>query len=287
MKLLVPLAAVATTAVLAQDLKAAKGKWKSNQKAKKAREALEDYVQLVLDDSEGEPMAAHFANALRAKAATEGLPAHVLKQIKNLNSPGVRELNCKNEECRIPLTLRGIWGYGCWCNFGAALTTGAGTPVSPFDAICQSMQGCLRCARRDGIDGGYDCDPKEHDYHASFRFIPSDTSMAGDCASANPDDTCGTHLCTCELQLINDLLETIWSGVVYSDEFMHNKGFDPEANCPSGGPNADQHCCGKYPWRWPYSGDSKDCCVSVQEIFNPLSQHCCDEGIKDLGELCV
>lgn len=287
MKLLIPLAAVAIPMVLSQDEKAGKGNWKANRTAKKQREALEDYVQLILDDSDGEPMAAHFAAALRAKANAEGIPFHVMKMIKNMGNASARELNCRDEDCKVPLTLRGIWNYGCWCNFGSQLTTGAGAPVSHFDGLCQSMQSCLRCARRDGIEDGYECDPKSHEYHSSFTFTPSIESLAGDCEDANPDDPCGTHMCTCELQLIADLLESIWSGVTYSNEFLHENGFDMEANCPSGSQNGDQTCCGSYPWRAPFSGSTKDCCTSVEEIFNPLAQQCCDEGVKDLGELCA
>merc|ERR1712048_1317623 len=38
-------------------------------------------------------------------------------------------LNCGGGECTVPITLQGLWGYGCHCNFGGELMTGHGTPV--------------------------------------------------------------------------------------------------------------------------------------------------------------
>ena len=49
------------------------------------------------------------------------------------------DFNCEDKECDVGLDLRGLWGYGCWCNFGGSLTNGKGTPVSKHDEACKRM----------------------------------------------------------------------------------------------------------------------------------------------------
>lgn len=291
MKLLVSLAAVMTVhaqmRVPDSDGPSLRGgRREKNKERASTRAAISQYVRMVVTELKDEPMAVLFAKAIQDKASREGIPEHLLQEIENLNNPKAtaRELNCRDPSCKIPLGLRGIWNYGCWCNFGDALTTGAGTPVSPHDYACQSMQQCLRCSRRDGIEDGYECDPKTVDYKAQFRFMPSMESLMGDCSSFNPADPCGTHLCTCELQLIADILELVWSGVVYDKSFLHSEGWNHMEMCATAGVNADQQCCGGYPRRTPYNAESKDCCL--EEIFSPLSQQCCATGVKDVGEFC-
>ena len=42
----------------------------------------------------------------------------------NPNVGSLRTINrnyCENGVCEIPISLHGLWGYGCWCNFGESL----------------------------------------------------------------------------------------------------------------------------------------------------------------------
>merc|ERR1711981_1478769 len=95
-------------------------------------------------------------------------PAHVVEMMaKRIDQDPFdenRSAFCEGGVCQAPLGLQGIWGYGCWCNFGAALMTGRATPVNKFDEICRDMQLCLRCAVRDSVIDGYGCDPKTKSY---------------------------------------------------------------------------------------------------------------------------
>lgn len=75
------------------------------------------------------------------------------------------DYNCDDNECDVPLNLRGIWGYGCYCNFGNKLTQGKGAPVNNEDSICKRMQLCLRCAEMDGREGGYYCNARTTTYN--------------------------------------------------------------------------------------------------------------------------
>merc|ERR1712098_951217 len=113
----------------------------------------------------------------------------------------LRSLNsnvCQNGTCQIPLSLDGIWGYGCWCNFGYDLMQGKGKPVNEFDAVCKSLQLCLRCARMDGDTDGYTCDPSTQGYNAYFSWMPQTNGILADCTEKNPGDFCAQHSCSCE-----------------------------------------------------------------------------------------
>ena len=63
--------------------------------------------------------------------------------------------HCEDGDCVVPFGLDRIWGYGCWCHFGADLMVGHGQPQNVFDAICKDLQLCSRCAKYDGKVEGY------------------------------------------------------------------------------------------------------------------------------------
>merc|ERR1711981_42233 len=188
--------------------------------------------------------------------------------------------------CQSPVNLEGIWGYGCWCNFGTELLTGSYQPVNKFDAICKDLQLCLRCAKMDGDNDGYECNPKTKVYNTTFSWWPSKESLEGECSKINDGDACGTHCCSCEVDMINELISTIWAMHVYEPEFKHPQ-FDREANCPTNPQGTLLDCCGYYPDRFPYSPVSRQCCENSQTLYNPLQKECCTggEGVYQIG-LC-
>ena len=127
-------------------------------------------------------------------------------------------LGCKGENCVIPQGLNGIWNYGCWCNFGHRLMDGKGEAVNRHDQLCQRMQLCLRCAKMDGETFGYDCNPKSQDFVAAFAFHDEDLVAA--CSRTNPSNPCARDTCTCQMNLVEGLVELIWDGYIYDQELL-------------------------------------------------------------------
>jgi len=220
---------------------------------------------------------------------TDFVPTVADKILEN-NDRG--SLNCQNGKCKVPISLSGIWGYGCWCNFGNDLLEGSGMPVNKHDKICQDLQFCLRCAKMDAEDDGtYTCDPKTDRFNAGFSF--GKRKLSAECKKKNNKEPCPTHLCMCEMTLIGELIALIWEGYTYDPQYRHAKiggNFDPEKYCliiTPIGPTAKE-CCGAYPKRAPFSvGTSTACCDSNNgELYNDISEHCCPTGVKQIGEFC-
>jgi len=233
--------------------------------------------------------------AIRDRAEREKPSREVVKFLEQYlaidpSSTQDRELNCQDANCKVPITLSGIWGYGCWCNFGVDLMKGNGLPMNEFDNVCKNMQLCLRCARMDGTDENEECDPKTQDYNAAFSWFPTQNSLGSDCSSQNNNHKCSSRVCTCEIQLINDLMNLIWSGIRYSPIYQTSTNpsgtgtFSQNTECEiTNGPNSDIQCCGKYPFRYTYNNLEKDCCEASQEVFNPVSEECCPNGVQPFG----
>jgi len=215
-----------------------------------------------------------------------------------MRSAGV-DWNCHDDECDIPMTLKGIWGYGCWCNFGSDLMKGKGTPVNPHDKVCQDMQLCLRCAEMDGVAGNYGCNVKTQEYNSLLALgvnglSDNENSINSGCSTLNGNDKCAAHVCTCEIQMINDLLALVWQGYTHDMNPRHpdnpfGGSFDWEAQCyidPTG--EIVKECCGKYPFRFPFNTVNKECCEKGGEYrtYNPLDQQCCASGVKKVGDAC-
>lgn len=219
--------------------------------------------------------------------------------IESSQAPGVRSgnsgLNCQDSQCDVAMDLRGIWGYGCWCNFGSHLMNGKGAAASPHDAACKNMQLCLRCAEMDGKHGGYDCNPRVTSYNASLG-MPSSSKQNGNvnsinagCSVQNIGDKCATHVCTCEIQLINDILELVWSGNRHDASPRHPENpfggsFDVQANCVANPGIAELDCCGRYPERYPFNSLVQSCCDATKQLYNPFDKVCCDDGLRNLGD---
>ena len=207
------------------------------------------------------------------------------------------DYNCDDTECDVPLDLRGVWNYGCYCNFGSELTTGKGAPVNAEDSVCKRMQLCLRCAELDAQEGGYLCDTKSVTYNStlgqsSYGMNTNANSFNSGCQLQNPNDPCAAHVCTCEMQLINEFLQIFWSGKMHDPSPRHpdnpyGGSFDQEATCVTTPGVTERDCCGKYPFRWTFNSVVKECCEAVQEIYNPLNAVCCADGVKAIGGGCA
>ena len=211
------------------------------------------------------------------------------------------DFNCHDAECDIPITLKGIWGYGCWCNFGSSLLQGRGTPVDAHDAVCRDMQLCLRCAEMDSVEGNYACDVKRAEYNSVLsqstylgNVNDNEHSINSQCSEINENNFCGTHICTCEVQLINDLLELVWQFYTHDSAPRHPSNpyggsFDYESSCQKPPPGTSElKCCGKYPYRFPYNSNNKDCCEvpenKVYQAYHPFEEVCCADGVKRVDE---
>lgn len=207
--------------------------------------------------------------------------------------PSMKAINsniCNEGSCQVPITLSGIWGYGCWCNFGYNLLEGQGKPVNEYDNICKKMQMCLRCSRLDGKTDGHHCNPKTQNYNADFGWMPGNEAILADCTLNNPEDVCAQHVCSCELALINDLLNLMWSGVIFDAQFKHVNGWNPnedgKCEATASGDGRLKSCCGWYPDRSPYGGDI-ECCEDVQARYNPYVHTCCGKlGVFGIGTGC-
>merc|ERR1712004_111666 len=174
-----------------------------------------------------------------------------------------RSSNCPEPTgCNTAWDLTGIWGYGCWCNLDAEngeLTTGSGTPVNEFDAVCQKLQLCLRCAKFD--NGG--CDPNVDDYNNK-----SGSDFLNRCTEANPNDGCGRSLCCCHSQFFSDLLGLLWSNAVYDPLQLHaNPNWDQSVCDVRANPDSEMDCCGEYPARFPFNTNAKTCCADGRTIY--------------------
>jgi len=271
------------------------GKNKVIRRLQKAVDAsVDSEMRQIMADSGWGQMADTFIKMFMAKArqsdpATQSnLLEYVVKSMSTDSSE--RNLNCASATCDVPINLRGVWGYGCWCYFGDDLTQGRGNPVNPHDSACERMQQCLRCSRMDGVNGGYNCDPKTQLYSAAFFPITSTTSVGSGCSAQNPGDLCGAHICTCEMEFLNELLELIWTGYVYDPSFTHPNNpsggtFDADANCPINNPgDTDTECCGVYPYRYPYNIFERECCNVANSSYSPFEYQCCSTGLQLISD---
>jgi len=232
------------------------------------------------------------AAILRAAAESVMKTKHIPSEFQAIiDDQASRNLNCVDHRCHVPISLKGIWHYGCWCNFGNDLLEGNGMPMNKHDELCQNMQLCLRCAKMDAEDDGtYTCDPKNDRFNAAFRF--GRKKLGSDCKKRNSGDTCGVHLCMCEMTLIADLIALIWEGYTYDPQYLHKKmggTFSPSKYCLTStatGPTTKE-CCGSYPTRFPYSvGGTTECCNNNGYLYNSISEHCCSDSVKQLGDPC-
>jgi hypothetical protein len=245
-------------------------------------------------ESTGDSLKVAFAKAVKARmdAEPEGVPdslqTEMLMSLAYGSIGGDRSVYCTDAVCNAPLTLQGIWGYGCWCHFDTDIMNGNGPPVNGFDAICMQMQKCLRCASQ---DGGASCNPKDTSttYSADYQWNVVTQDIEADCTAQNPGDECAEHMCTCELNLIAGVMGALWSGQTYDATYLHDNGFDFQSECPNAGSIAsEKSCCGYYdaaPFRRPYVADTHSCCEVDQQTYNDATQECCPgSGVQAIGD---
>merc|ERR1719213_1436844 len=101
------------------------------------------------------------------------------------------------------------------------------------------MQLCLRCAQVDGMDNGYECDPKSHQYEVDISAVLTapdpDAMIAETCTLENPNDTCVQNLCMCDMEMIKSVIDLLWDEIPSEKEtYLHENGFDVTENCVSG-----------------------------------------------------
>jgi len=204
---------------------------------------------------------------------------------------GKSNLGINTDKALIPLPLQAIWGYGCWCNFGASLMTGSGEPVNFLDGFCKNMQLCLKCGVIDSkncpdAENNFEvCDPKTQDYAAEFSKLPSAESILADCTDLNAGNECAINSCCCELKLIADIISLITSSQVFDPNYKHSLGsFNPNESCGPNTPNgygngSNKDCCGEYPFRFPYKTNKMNCCIEDDTIYNPMMYTCCPFGV--------
>jgi len=274
-----------------------KGKNKSTNKDSKRQKAVINQVinyfsDMETDDAHSAQLKKLFEDGIKKRI--RDTPKNELKATEQALDAlyasidgSARNLNCAGPNCNVPLTLSGLFGYGCWCNLGADVLQGRGQPVNPHDSACERLQSCLRCAKMDGADGGYGCDPRSITYNAAFSINTNNAQLASSCLSQNNGDFCGAHVCTCEIQFINEILDLVFQQYVYDPAFAHpaiGGTFDADANCGNVLPGSGEiECCGGFPARYPYNINDKDCCAVDGIIFNPFEFVCCTNGVQSIS----
>lgn len=197
-----------------------------------------------------------------------------------------RGLDCVG--CTVPLDLRDLMEYGCWCNMGPRLTEGQSAPLDKFDEACKSLQFCMRCTMMDNAELASPedvCDPKLNLYNVPFFFFGT---LEQSCGLVNALSTCNTRFCMCQTQWVWTVLDLSLLGETVREDLMQsNVNFDYETSCPvSGNPNGsgskDLMCCGNYPYRTPYNAVRLECCDN-SAVYNPNVSACCTDGVKTIG----
>ena len=200
-----------------------------------------------------------------------------------------RNADCPPGGCSSAFDMAGIDGYGCWCNLGNDLTKGSGPVQNEVDEICKNFQLCLRCARWDGYDQGYGCNPITDEY------ITLGNSALHDCYANNEGDDCGMSICSCSINFT-----LVWeTSFTYDDSLLHSNGFNTKV-CKSdvydNGNDVELGCCGWYPDRVPYNvlAAEKACCEKstfidiTPRLYNPVTHQCCAQGqVLSLGDTCA
>lgn len=244
----------------------------------------------------GPEITAAFVDAIWQKANGDinNMPPVVL-QAAGVNDGLTRStLSCRDEDCTVPINLEGLWGYGCWCHFGADLMRGHGDPQNDHDTICMDLQNCLRCIQIDEVPatvGGGICNPKSSTFQLGASFFSGEQALMTECGAANSGNDCGKFSCVCEMNFIAALVDKMFEGYVYDASFKHDDAggsWNFEDNCitPHATAPKTKECCGNYPSRVPFYIENRSCCEATQELYSEVSHNCCDDGVKAVGEVC-
>lgn len=198
-------------------------------------------------------------------------------------APDNRGLSCVG--CTVPLDLRDLFHYGCWCNLAGDLMQGQSGTLDPFDVACRDLQECLRCVVIDNGGDKTDCDPRVNLYQVPFFFFGG---LENSCSLVNAAHTCNTRFCMCQVQWVNTVLDLSFHGHTVDGSLDHGDAdFDYESACPVGeGHHGTREvaCCGEYPGRFPFNDAHLDCCATDATVFNPNTLVCCaNGGVQTIG----
>merc|ERR1739848_470448 len=112
------------------------------------------YVTMITRNEDLDRKTLLYLEALQQKAQFVELPDHIFYPAMDyLSGAQDRALDCTGgSPCNVPISLRILHAYGCWCNLGEDLTKGHGDPMDGYDDACKYLQLCLRCVLRDTKD---------------------------------------------------------------------------------------------------------------------------------------
>ena len=197
-------------------------------------------------------------------------------------APSNRGLSCVG--CTVPLDLRDLFHYGCWCNLAGDLLQGQSGTLDPFDVACRDLQECLRCTIIDNGGDKTNCDPRVNPYQVPFFFFMP--TLRENCDLVN-SARCDSSFCMCQVHWVNTVLDLSFQGHTVDNSLDHSDpSFDYESACEVGeGHHGTREvaCCGDYPGRFPFNDAHLDCCDNDATVFNPNTLVCCSNGVQTIG----
>lgn len=220
----------------------------------------------------------HGVEAASGSTATGGGGGGFLNNLSILNVG--RSLNCVG--CTVPLDLRDLFHYGCWCNLGPSLLQGQSKPLDEFDNACKALQNCMRCVIVDNDNVQQGCDPKVNLYQVPFFFFGG---LKNSCEAVNGNtEGCNSRFCMCQVTWVNTVLDLSFQGKLVNP-INDQSNFDYDQTCPVGsiGGPVEKECCGEYPARAVYNSLSSKCCLPVGLTYSDVTQMCCGDSVGSIG----
>lgn len=164
--------------------------------------------------------------------------------------------------------------YGCWCFPRGQLIMGYGQPVDDIDNTCRNHQLCLHCVK---MDTNHECDGNMQPYRVFGQIYQNGRRLL----CKDPPGSCAWLACQCDVNMVTTIILAALRG--YKPMYWR---YNP-ARCNAIDRNhlfEPDQCCGKYPDRFPYHSDEKQCCRG--KLFNPDHTECCPTSgeVRRLGE---
>lgn len=179
------------------------------------------------------------------------------------------------------------YGCYCWIDGTAGGVTGGGRVKDVSDHHCKELYRCYKCVNIDYsknyTDVSYRVDTIENE----------DGSRSLDCSANSKQDA--ENICECDARFAMNIAKTeedcandIGPDPMYGEHCMDDQyrttngggSFNPRKQCDKQfhGHEKDQ-CCGRYPNRYPYDENFKECCQTGAEgleVFGLVSRGDCD-----------
>jgi len=183
-------------------------------------------------------------------------------------------------------------GYGCWCYFGDRHLDrlAKGAPLDEYDRACQHLSWGYECAIVDAEARGEECVPWDVQYEVVPFTAGSDFFSLCEAANAGITDAeiraCAVDACVVETNYVTAIRSLNTDGVPQVDEYYHAlsqnaAGFTAADNCFGVDDKASTRsiqCCGSHPDRQPWnSANTGKACCGGEELYNTLTQQCCDQ----------